>query len=107
MIVFTMPEVLTEIGEVGQAQHDELTEASIEFGWNVVLWNDDITPFPVVVAALVKFVELHEDQAIKAAMHIHQHGKGIVATVDREKAEWIKNQLEQLKLTVTLEQVST
>jgi ATP-dependent Clp protease adapter protein ClpS len=97
--VLEMPEI-----DVGSSV-DEHEEAAIEFGWNVVLWNDDITPFPVVIALLMQVVQLSEDQAVKAAWHIHNHGKGIIATADRPKAESIKVNLEKYQLTVTLEKV--
>lgn len=75
--------------------------------WNVILWNDPVTPIDVVVFALIEVVGLEKEQAAKAAIFIHNQGKAIVYTDDEQKAKAVKHKLSEVmgyKLTVSLEQ---
>ncbi len=101
-----MPEILTMPSTVERVGESEESEARRAFGWNVILWNDDVTTIDVVVAALVEVVHLTGEQAAGAALQVHQLGKGIIATVDQTEAAKIRVCLMDRGLTVTLEKVS-
>lgn len=103
----TMPEVLPHPGyddpnkdlDVESAVRDALADP-----WNVILWNDDVTPIDVPVEALRMVIGLSRDEAIAKTLYIHEHGKAIVATTTFEKAEFYHAQMTEVyKLTVTIE----
>lgn len=62
--------------------------------WNVVMYNDDYTPFDFVIACLMYIFNKSESQAGKIAMDIHQKGKGIVGQYTYELAETKKAMAE-------------
>ena len=97
--------------------HDNETDEwmGVDKPWNVILWNDDVTPIDIVILALIQVIGLDQQKAIEATMTIHKLGKGIVATESQERAELTKKQLEtfsipgfpiDIKLKVTLEQAA-
>lgn len=103
------PDILTEPGLGHEDSTDEWL--GLDKPWNVVLWNDSVTPADAVVVALIQVIGLDQTKAVEAMVHIHNNGKGIVATTHQEKAELLREQLQnfnlgsfQFKLTVTLEQ---
>lgn len=55
--------------------------------WNVVMYNDDYTPFEFVIACLMYVFGKTESQANKITRDIHEKGKGIVGQYTHEIAE--------------------
>jgi ATP-dependent Clp protease adapter protein ClpS len=47
-------------------------------GWKVILYNDDITPFPVVIFALMRAAGLSSEVAEMVAMEAHTTGSALV-----------------------------
>jgi ATP-dependent Clp protease adaptor protein ClpS len=54
--------------------------------FNVIMHNDDVTPFEYVIMVLNLIFEHPVDDALKLAMHIHQNGSAIVATLPMDEA---------------------
>ena len=95
-IVFDLDEVVNEI------------ESHYEPLYNVIMHNDDYTPMDYVVIVLVTVFNMDPQQASSSMMHIHNCGKAIVRTDDRNVCEELKSQVDemnkmsgaQLKVTV-------
>jgi ATP-dependent Clp protease adaptor protein ClpS len=54
--------------------------------YNVVMFNDDVTPFEYVIAVLNQIFQYEVHEALQVAIHIHQNGKAIVATMSMQAA---------------------
>lgn len=54
--------------------------------YNVVMFNDDVTPFDYVIMVLRDIFGYDRDSSIGTMMHIHMNGKGIIATTSMEQA---------------------
>lgn len=59
------------------AQPDSQHDTDIDPGWKVVLLNDDVTPFDLVVMALQRACGLSEEVAEMIAVEAHQQGSAI------------------------------
>lgn len=77
---------------------------SIDREWNVVVWNDPINLMSYVTYVLQKLFGYSLEHATKLMLEVHHHGRSIVATVEREKAEYYVTRLHQYGLQATLEQ---
>ena len=62
----------------------EVLDTIHDHGWKVLLFNDDVTPFQVVVAALQRAAKVSEEMAEHIANTAHREGQ---ATVKRGLAE--------------------
>lgn len=54
--------------------------------YNVIMFNDDVTPFEYVIIVLNVLFGYEIDEGFAIAMHIHQNGKAIVATLPMKEA---------------------
>lgn len=86
---------------------EEATETRTELGrsWNVVVWNDPINLMSYVVWVFQKLFGFPEHKATLHMLEVHHQGRSIVATVEREKAEFYVTRLHQYGLQATLEKV--
>ena len=82
----------------------EKVEEAFEKSWNVVVWNDPVNQMTYVVFVFMRVLGFNKEKATRHMLQVHQHGKSIVATETREKAEFYHQQLQAHGLTVTLEQ---
>lgn len=55
--------------------------------WNIVMYNDDFTPFDFVIACLIYIFNKSESEAGKIALDIHTKDKGIVGQYTYEMGE--------------------
>ena len=62
---------------------DTVTDESF---YNVIMHNDDITPFDYVIAVLNQIFGYDIAEGLQIAMHIHQNGKAVVATTSMKEA---------------------
>ena len=56
----------------------EVLDIVQDHGWKVLLFNDDVTPFDVVVAALQRAAKLSEEMAEHVATTAHREGQATV-----------------------------
>ena len=63
--------------------------------WNIVLYNNDITEVDFVVDVLIKFIGMGEEQARTMMFKVHNEGKAICATLIKNKAIQISNNIKQ------------
>lgn len=54
--------------------------------YNVVMFNDDVTPFDYVIAVLNQIFRYSVIESVELAIHIHENGKEIVATLPMQEA---------------------
>ena len=54
--------------------------------FNVVMYNDDVTPFEYVILVLAMLFEYSPEEGFQIAMHIHENGKAIIATLPMTEA---------------------
>lgn len=54
--------------------------------WQVVMLNDDYTPFPWVIDVLITIFARTPADAEKVTMSVHREGKGIAGVYPRKKA---------------------
>jgi ATP-dependent Clp protease adaptor protein ClpS len=73
--------------------------------YQVVLYNDDFTPFQVVTKALQEVVGLPSEDAYNVMMTAHTTGKAVVVITNYEMAEFYTEQLRSHGLTVDFEKV--
>ncbi len=75
-----------------------------ERNWNVILHNDDYTPFQIVISAIMDVVGHSETESRNIMMEAHTNGKAIVVTTNKIVAETYKQQLQEYQLTISLDQ---
>lgn len=87
---------------------DVLTEEAVETQrpWNVVVWNDPVTPMSVVVVIFKKIFGYSNNKATHLMMTVHHEGRAIVWSGNRERAEayCVKLQVAGLQCTIEQEQ---
>ena len=63
--------------------NDSIVDDSV---YNVVMFNDDVTPFEYVIAVLNEVFGYPVEEGFAISIHIHQNGKAIVATTSMQEA---------------------
>jgi ATP-dependent Clp protease adaptor protein ClpS len=54
--------------------------------YNVIMYNDDVTPFEYVIAVLHTIFEKSIEDGLELSIHIHKNGSAIVATLPMQDA---------------------
>jgi ATP-dependent Clp protease adaptor protein ClpS len=76
---------------------------SLDVPWNVVVHDDPVNLMHYVTFVLMKIFGYDEKRATVLMMQVHQLGKSIVWTGEREKAEFYVQQLQAHQLKTSLE----
>lgn len=84
------------------AVHEDV-ETSAERLWNVIVWNDPINLMSYVTFVFQKLFGFSLEVATQRMLEVHNEGRSIVATVEREKAEYYVGRLHGFGLQATLE----
>ena len=74
--------------------------------YKVILNNDDYTPMDFVIEVLTKFFRMDSEKATQLMLNVHEKGRAIVWTGEREKAEMYVQQLQGYQLLAKMEKVS-
>ncbi len=80
---------------------DEQTELDVP--WNVVVHDDPVNLMQYVTFVLMKIFGYNQKKAAVLMMQVHQKGRSIVWSGEREKAEFFVQQLQAHQLKTTLE----
>jgi ATP-dependent Clp protease adaptor protein ClpS len=80
---------------------DEQTELDVP--WNVVVHDDPVNLMQYVTFVLMKIFGYNQKKAAVLMMQVHQKGRSIVWSGEREKAEFYVQQLQAHQLKTTLE----
>ena len=78
-------------------------ETSLDVPWNVIVHDDPVNLMAYVTYVLMKIFGYPEKQATLLMMQVHQQGRSIVWTGEREKAEFYVQQLQAHQLKTSLE----
>jgi len=71
--------------------------------WNVLVWDDPINLMSYVTYVFQKLFGYSQEVATRLMLEVHRQGRSIVATVEREKAEYYVGRLHGFGLQATLE----
>lgn len=80
-------------------------ETAAETPWNVVVHDDPVNLMGYVTYVLMKIFGYDEKRASILMMQVHQQGRSIVWSGEREKAEFYVQQLQAHQLKTSLEKV--
>jgi ATP-dependent Clp protease adaptor protein ClpS len=87
------PEVIEETRE----------ETLRDRSWNVIVWNDPINLMSYVTFVLQRLFGYSLEVATRLMLEVHNEGRSIVATMERERAEHAVSRLHGFGLQATLE----
>ncbi len=89
------------------ADTDTLTRTkestALDVPWNVVVHDDPVNLVRYVIYVLMKIFGYNEKKSTVMTMQVHQQGRSIVWSGEREKAEFYVQQLQSHQLKSTLE----
>ena len=80
------------------------TESEIDRPWIVLVWNDPINLMSYVTFVLRKLFGFSEAEATKLMLQVHNEGKAVVSSGEKEKAEFDVARLHAHGLWATLRQ---
>jgi len=72
--------------------------------WNVVVWNDPVTPMTVVVVVFKRIFGYSNNKCTQLMLKVHHEGRAIVWSGQRERAESYCVKLQVAGLQATVEQ---
>jgi ATP-dependent Clp protease adaptor protein ClpS len=72
--------------------------------WNVVVWNDPVTPMTVVVVIFKRIFGYPDSRATQLMLTVHHEGRAIVWSGQRDRAETYCVKLQIAGLQSTIEQ---
>lgn len=78
-------------------------EDAVDLPWNVVVHNDPITKMDYVTMVFQRLFNYSRERAERHMMEVHQSGRSIVWSGDRERGELYVQQLHGYQLLATLE----
>lgn len=87
-------------------QPEQETESRPDHLWSVIVWNDPVNLMTYVTYVFQKLFGYSLQKATTLMLEVHNDGRSVVATVDREKAEYYVGQLHAFGLQATLEKIS-
>ena len=79
------------------------SETDLSGVWNVVVLNDPVNLMSYVTMVFKRVLGMKQNEAEKHMMEVHELGRSVVWTGDREKAEAYQYQLQEWHLTTILE----
>lgn len=82
-------------------------ETSLDRGWNVIVWDDPVNLMSYVVYVFRRLFGWSEKKATQHMLEVHHQGRSLVATEDREQAEYYVTRLHVYGLQATLEKVES
>ena len=71
--------------------------------WKIILHNDDVNTAEYVVNKVQEITKLEEGIATQRVLEAHKNGLALLLTTHKEKAEFLAEQFESCKITVTIE----
>jgi ATP-dependent Clp protease adaptor protein ClpS len=72
--------------------------------WNVVVWNDPVTPMSVVVVIFKRVFGYSNNRATQLMLTVHHEGRAIVWSGQRDRAQVYCVKLQVAGLQSTIEQ---
>lgn len=97
---------MVETETVAAPTVDTQTGEEVSPPWQVVILNDPVNLISFVILVVRRVFGYSEDKAIQITMDVHEKGKAIAWTGEREKAEMYVQQLQGYQLLAKMEKVS-
>ncbi|HVA71303.1 MAG TPA: ATP-dependent Clp protease adapter ClpS [Acidimicrobiales bacterium] len=72
--------------------------------WNVIVWNDPVTPMTVVVVVFRRVFGYSNNKCTHLMLTVHHEGRAVVWSGERERAESYCVKLQVAGLQATVEQ---
>ncbi len=92
------------------ADSDTLTQTradvALDVPWNVVVHDDPVNLMDYVTWVLMKIFGYDETKATRLMLEVHERGRSVVWSGEREKAEFYAQQLQSFQLKTSLEKVA-
>lgn len=82
---------------------DSETSTSTQSPWNVVVYDDPVNLMGYVTFVLMKVLGYNQARATKLMLEVHQQGRSVVWSGEREKAEFYAQQLQLHQLKTSIE----
>ncbi len=102
-----MPPCLPTVKPEPMADSDTLTltrhSTELDVPWNVIVHDDPVNLMGYVTMVLMKIFGYDEKRAAKLMMEVHQLGRSVVWSGQRERAEMHAQQLQAHQLKATIE----
>ena len=92
-----------ESAPIPEVKEETELEEEIALPWKVIVLNDPVNLMNYVVMVFRKVFGYGEQKAIKHMKEVHELGKSILWTGDREQAESYVYQLQRWRLQAVLE----
>ena len=83
---------------------EEKTATEVERPWNVIVLNDPVNLMSYVVMVFRRVFGFNAEKARKHMLEVHQQGRSLLWTGEREKAEAYVHTLQTWQLSAILEQ---
>ena len=80
-----------------------VVQTSLDVPWNVIVHDDPVNLMGYVTWVLMKIFGYDERKASILMMQVHQQGRSVVWTGEREKAEFYVQQLQSHQLKTSIE----
>lgn len=78
------------------------TSSALQTPWNVIVFNDPVNLMPYVTLVFQKVFGYSETKATQMMLEVHQRGRCIVWSGEREKAEFYVQQLQAHQLQASM-----
>ena len=78
------------------------TDAELAQPWNVVVFDDPVNLMGFVTMVLRRIFGYSEEKATQLMLEVHQGGKSVVWSGEREKAEFYVQQLQSFQLLAAM-----
>ncbi len=87
---------------VTESEISSETSTATKRPWDVVVWNDPVTPMNVVVVIFKRIFGYSNNKCTQLMLTVHHRGRAVVWTGERERAEryCVKVQVAGLQCTV-------
>lgn len=82
------------------------TTTLVERPWNVVVWDDPVTPMSVVVVILRRIFGYPQERCTQLMLAVHHEGRAVVWSGQRERAESYCVKIQVAGLQCTVEQAA-
>jgi ATP-dependent Clp protease adaptor protein ClpS len=93
--------------QVSTTEGDVLTEKVVktERPWNVIVWDDPVTPMSVVVVIFKRIFGYSHNKCTQLMLTVHHEGRAVVWAGNRDRAESYCVKLQVAGLQSTIEKV--
>ncbi len=97
---------LADTGAGAESESATSSATTVERTWDVIVWNDPVTPMDVVVVILRRIFGYSTGRCTQLMLRVHHEGRAVVWTGRRQRAEQYCVRLQVAGLRCTIEQAT-